>query len=203
MKHILWKLFLASFLVITIGSTSIVLAHDDDDDDEHGEKKSWNIFNFDHDDDDDHKRKKGKRYKSRYLPVVDHAAYIKECGACHFTFQPGLLPSGSWEKIMGDLENHFDDDASLKKEVKEDILKYLLAGAAEHSGAKRSVKIMRSLGEQTPLRITETPYIIRKHDELSDRIIKRKSIQTLSNCMACHTSAKRGIYSERYIHIPK
>jgi len=200
MKHILWKMMVASFLVLSIVSNNVVLA--DDDDDEGHEKSGWNIFNNDHDD-DDHDWKKREKYKSKYLPVVDHPAYIKECGACHFTFQPGLLPSGSWEKIMADLSNHFGDDASLKEETKVDILTYLRAGAAENSSAKRSVKIMRSLGDQTPLRITETPYIIRKHDELSDRIIKRKSIKTLSNCLACHTSAKRGIYSERYIHIPQ
>ena len=42
---------------------------------------------------------------------VNSKLYIKECGSCHFAFQPGLLPEKSWVKIMNNLENHFGTDA--------------------------------------------------------------------------------------------
>ncbi len=29
---------------------------------------------------------------------VKNALYLEECGACHFAYQPGLLPSRSWKK---------------------------------------------------------------------------------------------------------
>src|SRR5258707_12423348 len=47
------------------------------------------------------------------LPPVDHAATIKECGACHLVFPPQMLPTRSWQKLMGDLKAHFGQDASI------------------------------------------------------------------------------------------
>ena len=38
---------------------------------------------------------------------------------------PNLLPKKSWELIMGDLENHFGDDASLDEDVNKNILTFL------------------------------------------------------------------------------
>jgi hypothetical protein len=46
------------------------------------------------------------------------------------------------------------------------------------------------------------PYFIRKHREIPRRIIKQKEVKTLSNCTACHTTAEKGVYSERAIRIP-
>ena len=37
---------------------------------------------------------------------------------------PNLLPKKSWELIMGDLENHFGDDASLDEKTNQDIKLY-------------------------------------------------------------------------------
>ena len=43
------------------------------------------------------------------------------------------------------------------------ILNYVKSNGAEYSSAKRAVKIVGSLGGQTPVRITEVPYIRDKH----------------------------------------
>ena len=156
-------------------------------------------------DDDDHRkdRSDSKHYRKRYLAPVDNATYKEECGACHFVYQPWLLPSGSWEKILGGLEDHFGEAIELDVESEKVIAEYLRANAAEHSSAKRAVKIMRDLGSQTPLRITEIPYIREKHHEVSASILKRKSIGLLSNCSACHTTAEKGIYEDDNVVIPK
>ena len=139
--------------------------------------------------------------KGRLAPV-DNPVYAEACGACHFTYQPGLLPSGSWEKILAGLDNHNGESIELEPESKTAIMEYLSANAAEHSSAKRSVKIMKSLKAETPLRITDTPYIKKKHHELKDDIFKRESIGSRSNCPACHTTAKDGIYREKFVVIP-
>jgi Dihaem cytochrome c len=34
------------------------------------------------------------------VPPVHDAMTAKECGECHMTFQPGLLPAASWVRIM-------------------------------------------------------------------------------------------------------
>ena len=47
---------------------------------------------------------------------VNNQLYIKECGSCHFPYQAGLLPANAWNKMMANLENHFNSDASLSPE---------------------------------------------------------------------------------------
>ena len=154
----------------------------------------------DHDHDD---RKYSKHHRKRYLNPVSNPTYKEECGACHFAYQPELLPSGSWDKILGGLEDHFGEAIELDPSSRKAIGDYLRANAAEHSSAKRAVKIMRSLGNRTPLRITETPYIRKKHHEVSANVLKRDSIGSLSNCAACHTKAEQGIYDDDYVVIPR
>jgi hypothetical protein len=62
---------------------------------------------------------------------------------------------------------------------------------------------MRSLNGNTPLRITEIPYIKEKHHELNASIFSRQSIGSFSNCIACHTKAGQGNYDDDYVKIPK
>ncbi len=144
-----------------------------------------------------------KRYKKRFLPPVDNALYSEECASCHFLYLPGLLPSGSWGKIMEGAEDHFGEDLALDEETSAEILKYLEANGAETTGAKRSVKIMKSLKGETPLRITEVRYIVKEHHEIKSKVFKRESIVSFSNCGACHRTADKGIFEEDDIKIPK
>jgi mono/diheme cytochrome c family protein len=165
------------------------------DDDNHHDEKKWYKKIFD----DDNEEKHG----NEYLPPVNNEIFKQECGACHFAYQPGLLPSGSWEGILNALPSHFGEEVSLgQKEVKI-IGEYLQTNAAENSSAKRSRKIMRSLNGNTPLRITEIPYIKEKHHELNASIFSRQSIGSFSNCIACHTKAGQGNYDDDYVKIPK
>ena len=208
-----WLIFGMAFLLITNGIFYAARA-------DHGEykKKRWyqNFFDLDSDDNDsDHERgKKRKRYQKRYrndsehyekeyLTPVNNQIYIDECGACHLTYQPGLLPSESWDKILAGLEDHFGETVDLDKEYKKTITEYLKTNSAEHSRAKRSVKIMSCLGNNTPMRITEIPYIQAKHRKISQDVIQRESIGSLSNCLVCHVSAEKGIYEDDYVRIPQ
>ncbi len=202
-----WIVFLTALFLLTNGAFYAALA----DHDEH-EKKRWyqKIFDWDDDDDDDHDddhHEKGldysKHHRKHYLTPVSNQTYKEECGACHFAYQPELLPSGSWEKILAGVEDHFGEVVELDPDSKNIIGEYLKGNAAEHSSAKRAVKIMRSLGNRTPLRITEIPYIREKHHEVSPNVLKRESIGSLSNCSACHTTAEKGIYEDDYVVIPR
>lgn len=47
-----------------------------------------------------------------YAPVTD-ARTLQECASCDIAFPPSMLPAASWKRMMGELENHFGDDASL------------------------------------------------------------------------------------------
>lgn len=137
---------------------------------------------------------------------VKNKTYEDECGACHFPYQPGLLPSASWEKILDakQLSNHYGDDAELDEDTRLKILTYLKQNSAEKSWYKRSRKIMASLDEgQVPMRITQTPYIKEKHSEIPEKMIKgNKDVGSLSNCNKCHREAAKGIYDDDTVYIP-
>lgn len=196
-----WIVILAAFFLVANGALSTVLADHND----HKEKR-WYQGIFDWDDDNDHHKKDrndSRHFGKHYLRPVDNPTYKEECGACHFVYQPELLPSASWEKILAGLEDHFGEVLELDPGSKKIITEYLKVNAAEHSRAKRAVKIMRSLGSRTPLRITEIPYIQEKHHEVSPNVLKRESIGSLSNCSACHTTAEKGIYEDDHVVIPR
>lgn len=135
---------------------------------------------------------------------VNNALYLKECGSCHFAYQPGLLPENAWVKMMNNLENHFDTDASLAKKDWISISNYLNQNSAEKNMEyKRSSRIVNSLrGQPIPDSISKTPYMIEKHNEIRPSLITQKEVKGIFNCIACHTTADKGIYSERDIKIP-
>ena len=167
--------------------------------------------------DDDHYKKRyryrGGRQKvdddrnghdtNDHLKPVTNQTYKETCGECHFAYQPELLPSESWLKILNQLDNHFGEGIETDPDTIKNILDDLTTNGAENSSAERSVKIMRCLGGQVPIRITDIPYIRKKHHELDPAIFKRKSIGSLSNCIACHTTAENGIYDDDDVKIPE
>ena len=138
-----------------------------------------------------------------HLKPVTNQTFKETCGECHFAYQPELLPSASWLKIVSQLDDHFGEEIEADPDMIKTISEYLKTNAAENSSAKRSKKIMRSLGNQVPMRITEIPYIRRKHNELDPALFKRESIGSLANCTACHITAEIGIYDDDDVKIPK
>jgi hypothetical protein len=203
------KLSLLLIFILILFSGTLISAIADDD---HKEKK-WYQKVFDHDDDDNdergnHRERKRERHRGddhneNYLKRVNNPAYREECGACHFVYQPELLPSASWVRILSNLDDHFGESIELDDDSRKAISDYLKSNSAEYSSAKRAVKIMRSLGDQVPSRITEIPVFREKHHEISPNILKRESIGSLSNCSACHTTAESGIYDDDNVKIPK
>jgi len=158
-------------------------------------------------DDQGHRNRYRERHRhddrgSSNLKAVVNPVYKENCGACHFAYQPELLPSGSWRKILNRLDAHFGESFELDEETKRVILDYLQTNAAEHSTAKPAVRIMRSLGPQVPTRITEIPLFKEKHHDISEATVKRQSIGSLSNCKACHTRADEGVYDDALVIIP-
>ena len=136
------------------------------------------------------------------LPVTNEL-YKKTCGVCHFAYQPGLLPERSWKKMMDSPSTHPGGDLSLDSNTKEMIRKYLVHNCAENSPSKKSEKMLATIDSgRTPLRISEVPYIKRKHDEIRPDVFKRKSVNSRGNCIACHRKAGQGIY-DHYVVIPR
>ncbi|MCP3677174.1 MAG: cytochrome C [Deltaproteobacteria bacterium] len=194
--------FIAGLCVTGLVTATAIIADDDDDHDERHERHERH-----HDEDHERnsrKNKKGEyRQTRRFLPPVDNALYKEECASCHFLYLPGLLPAKAWENIINDSEDHFGEDLALDEATSADLIAYLKANGAETTGAKRSIRIMRSLGSTVPESITTTPYIIQKHRGIKAKVLKREAIGTISNCGACHRTADRGIFEEDDITIPK
>ncbi len=157
---------------------------------------------------DDNYRKYDKDDRRGYSKVgvapVRNAFYKKECGSCHFAYQPGLLPERSWVKLMSDLENHFETDASLDKEDNKRVLNYLIDNSAEKfRDYKRSRKINDSIRrDETPIAISNTRYFKKEHRKIRRNMIEQKEVKSIANCMACHKTADKGSYEERDINIP-
>lgn len=141
--------------------------------------------------------------QKRDLPAANNPFYKDYCGTCHFAYQPGLLPSDSWELILNNLEDHFGETVELDPEIKIHISGYLNNNSANLSPAKISRKIVKSIGNAAPLRITQTPYFQSKHHEIRLTDSNRERIGSLSNCMACHSTAEDGIYDDDNARIPR
>jgi cytochrome c551/c552 len=131
------------------------------------------------------------------LPPIDHAATLKECAACHMAYPPQMLPARSWQKIMGNLADHFGEDATLAEPVRADILAYLTAHAADAPGTAQGPRFLRGLGvDAAPLRITETPFWKRAHDEVAAGDFAAPGVKSPANCVACHHTATKGEFAE-------
>jgi cytochrome c553 len=139
------------------------------------------------------------------FPMPTGKTYVNECGSCHTAYAPGLLPARSWRKMMGELGNHFGEDASLEEPQQLEILKALENLAADSPQA--TMRMRRIHGaiptNAAPQRIVETGYFKYMHDEVRPSIWKRKKIGTLANCIACHSRSNEGRYGEREIRIPQ
>lgn len=134
---------------------------------------------------------------SHFFPPVTDVQVKDECGSCHLAFPPSMLPARSWQRMMGDLKNHFGDDASLDPDVAARITEYLVANAADKAGQRRGEKLIRGVdASSAPLRISELPKWVREHRKVPDWEWRHKDVRTRANCVACHADAERGYYDD-------
>jgi len=138
------------------------------------------------------------------VAVVTNKLYAAECSACHFAYQPGFLPERSWVKIMGSLGDHFGENAKLDEPTRVSIENYLRGHAADHLPNRFSTSFLRSIkADASPLRISETGYFIRKHDEIPARMVRdNPKVRSFANCASCHRGAEKGSFDEDAVRIP-
>lgn len=167
------------------------------------------------DDDDDDEHEGYERHSARgdeggrsglapgVAPVTDPLT-AKECGSCHMAYPAGLLPARSWITLMGNLSNHYGDDASLPAEQVQAISGWLVKQAADtrpdHALAARIARAVPP--DQTPLRILEIPWLRHEHGEISPQLLQQAGVTSLSACASCHPGAAEGRFGEREIMIP-
>jgi hypothetical protein len=128
---------------------------------------------------------------SRY--TANNPKWKSECGSCHVAYPPQLLPASSWRAIMSGLDKHFGSDASLDTQTLTEVGAFL----EQNAGRKRAASA------KPVLRITETSWFLREHDEVSRSVWSSQKVKSPSNCTACHRGADNGDFSEHNVRIPK
>ncbi|MBL8399104.1 MAG: diheme cytochrome c [Candidatus Accumulibacter sp.] len=137
------------------------------------------------------------RAGGNYYPPVSDALVKEECGSCHLAFPPSMLPSTSWQRLMGGLKNHFGDDVSLDPASVSRITAYLTAHAGDTGGARYAEKLLRGVSTvDPPLRITELPRWLKEHRKVKNREWQQQEVRSKANCPACHRDAERGYFDE-------
>lgn len=120
-------------------------------------------------------------------------AYTQECASCHMAYPPGLLPAGSWRRLMGSLDRHYGSDASLDAGTAHRLSAWLQANAGTY----------RRAGEPPPQdRITRSAWFERKHRNIDPSVWNLPAVKSASNCQACHTGAERGDFDDDHLRTP-
>lgn len=132
-------------------------------------------------------------YAGEHVYTATDPAWKTECGSCHVAYPPSLLPASSWRKLMTGLDNHFGSDASLDPAITQSITRFLETNASTR----------RQHAKETSLRITDSAWFRREHDEVPERIWKSAAVKSLANCTACHMRAEQGDYRERTLRVPQ
>jgi hypothetical protein len=95
---------------------------------------------------------------------------------------------------MAGLDKHFGTDASLNDQETREVTDFLVSNASNRWSAPSA-----------PLKITETAWFKRKHDdhEIALSVWKNPQVKSPANCGACHTRADSGDFKERNIRMPR
>ncbi len=135
--------------------------------------------------------------------LPDNALWREECGSCHLAFHPSLLPSRSWQLMIKQQSAHFNEDLYLEPEVQQEILQFLVQNSAENELTEPAYKINRSIAKSdTLLRISKTPYWIKKHKDIEKHNWQVESVRTEANCAACHLDADAGTFEDAAMRLP-
>lgn len=136
--------------------------------------------------------------------LPDNAQWREECGSCHMPFYPSLLPSRSWTRMLAEQDKHFGTDLGLDETTRAALLVFLNANAAERHLTEAGLKIDQSLKpDAAPLRITETPYWLKKHRDIKDADWLSPKVKSKTNCDACHLDALEGTFEDAAMRLPK
>jgi len=135
--------------------------------------------------------------------LPDNALWREECGACHLAFHPSLLPARSWKTMMKAQASHFGEDLFLEPDTVAEINAFLVKNAAEQEQTEAAWKINQSIPKgKTLLRITETPYWLKKHQEITDAVWQNPKVNGKVNCAACHLDAELGTFEDAAMKLP-
>ena len=136
--------------------------------------------------------------------LADNAQWRDECGSCHLAFHPSLLPGRSWARLMNEQQQHFGADLALDAPTTAALLSFMSDNSADQRKTEPATKIDLSLkADATPLRITETPYWVKKHRDIAAADWLSPQVKSKTNCAACHQDAEAGTFEDAAMRLPK
>ncbi|MFK5971602.1 MAG: cytochrome b/b6 domain-containing protein [Candidatus Marithrix sp.] len=153
-------------------------------------------------------------YFNGYLLIENYRPFIgpnlpqntlwqEACGECHLAYHPSLLPARSWQLMLAEQENHFEEDLYLEEEIIIELQTFAVENAAENHLTEVAWKNNRSiLPEQTLLRITEIDYWVTKHQHIESKIWQHSKVNFKGNCGACHLDAEQGTFEDAAMRLP-
>jgi cytochrome b len=125
-----------------------------------------------------------------------HSDFQFECSDCHNLIPPFLLPKESWKNLMANQDNHFEEDLELDSTMVKSIEKFLIRNSSESSTRESSYKITKELSNSNAFIITKTDYWKKLHEKIPEEVFKSDTIETKSNCIACHKDFEKGILAD-------
>ncbi len=135
--------------------------------------------------------------------LADNAQWREECGSCHLAFHPSLLPARSWVRIMREQKQHFGADLGFDSATSTALLAFMTANSADRHQTEPASKIDLSLkADAVPLRITETPYWVKKHRDIAATDWQSPQVKSKGNCAACHLDAEAGTFEDAAMRLP-
>lgn len=134
--------------------------------------------------------------RAESFPPVTDPMVIKECGTCHAVFYPEMLPRSTWQAILGNLKDHFGEDATISDAATlKRLTDFHTASAADVTGTRQAGKWMEGV-TTAPKAITEAPRFIRKHKDIRPEVFKAQGIGSKANCGGCHTAFAKGSFED-------
>ena len=121
--------------------------------------------------------------RAETFPVIKDKTVLQACAECHMAFPPQTLPKAVWKNMIGDLSNHFGEDASIDPGQVAAVLNYHVKNASDVSNV-RAAKKWRASGSFT--RIIDAPRFKKKHGNCPAQVWTHKKVRSKSNCLACH-----------------
>ena len=137
---------------------------------------------------------------------LENPAFFEQCGKCHKTYPPFMLPSDSWARLMDGLDNHFGEhitEQNITTHEQIRIKSYLLSHSAEHSTHKVAFKTLNSLGSMRPISMRKVPYWRETHQNMDKDAFNTLHVKNAANCFACHPDFEYGILDMTRVRIPK
>ncbi len=137
-------------------------------------------------------------------PLAQNALWQESCSECHLAYHPATLPARSWERLFATQEEHFGDDLALDEADVAVLLAFARDNSAEQVMREMSWRMVQTLKvDETPLRITETPYWKQTHAAIVESMWRDERVNGRLNCAACHRDANSGGFSNGAMRLPR